>query len=116
MTVTATFWPKGICNRRSHGLKLKLAPLLGYFSNSNVHRNRDRRKVSKDSKPSIGKIEGWSVHAMARCNCIIPRFSDRGAAEYICEHTGQTVSHSDKDKDPDGDMEVPAGEDAKVEY
>jgi hypothetical protein len=29
MTVTAIFWPKGICSRRSHGLKSKLAPLPG---------------------------------------------------------------------------------------
>jgi hypothetical protein len=53
---------------------------------------------------------------MPRCNRIIPRFGNRGATEYIGEHTGQTVSHGNKDKHPDGDVEVPAGKDAKVEY
>jgi hypothetical protein len=42
----------------------KIAVTVILASNSNIHRNHDGCKVSKNSQPSIGKIEGWPVHAM----------------------------------------------------
>lgn len=45
----------------------------------------------------------------------IPSFVNRVAAKDIGQHTGNVVTSRNKDKRPDGNMEVTAGKDAHVE-
>lgn len=81
---------------------------------TDVHRNHDCRKIREDPQSRVRKVKDGSVHAAA-LQFDVPCLFNRGAAEDVGEYAGDRVSRRDEDNRPDGDVEVPAREDAHVE-
>ena len=80
------------------------------------HRSDNSRDVGEYSQRRLREIEGRSVHAYARCNIFEhPAGTDRVAAEDVCKHSCDRVSHYEGEEGPDDYCDVSAEEDAEVE-